>query len=138
MPGYNLVENQIIINNKLQNPGRQMRNTSQSTSVILTFMAPWWSIFLPPSLGISTGVLRASGTLCDHIGLFWQLPQERGAGDPPSPRSAIKKDKVGPQGWVPQTDMKNGFGFYSTRTAGAETSLHKHEFVGQYLWWLNL
>lgn len=125
------MENQIIINNKLQNPVRQMGNTSQSTSVILTFIALLRSIFPPPSLGISTGVLRALGTLCNHIGLFWQRPQERGAGDPPLPPSAIKKDKAGPQGWVPQTDMKTGFGFYSTRTVGAETSPRKHESVGQ-------
>lgn len=83
------MENQIIINNKLRNPGRQMGNTSQSASITLTFMALLWSIFPPPSLGIRTGVLRASGTLCDHIGLFRQLPQERSAGDPSSPQSAI-------------------------------------------------
>lgn len=132
------MENQIIINNKLQNPGRRMGNTSQSTSIILTFTALLWSIYPPPSLGISTGVLRASGTLCNHIGLFRPLPQERDAGEPPSPRSAIKKDKVGPQGWVPQADMETGFGFYSTTTAGAETSPHKHESVGWYLCWLNI
>lgn len=50
------MENQIIINNKLQNPGRRMGNTSQSTSIILTFTALLWSIYPPPSLGISTGV----------------------------------------------------------------------------------